>query len=102
VFGVSMNIHHHAIQIRSNDMSEKAQPIAKKEGEGSGKAEQPVEVKKKLPQLGALEDDDEFEVCLWIISFLSVFESGIPDFGVVSNRLGIVRGWHDCWTGLWN
>lgn len=28
--------------------------------EGKGKSD--VEVKKKLPQLGALEDDDEFEV----------------------------------------
>lgn len=45
-------------------MSEKTPQVEKKEGEGSGKSEGKVEEKKKLPQLGALEDDDEFEVCI--------------------------------------
>jgi hypothetical protein len=40
-------------------------PSTKKDGEGE---------KKKLPQLGALEDDDEFEVCP--AGFLPLMEYG--------------------------
>jgi hypothetical protein len=44
------------LQPQSNDkvVNEVGAPSTEKKGEGE---------KKKLPQLGALEDDDEFEVC---------------------------------------
>jgi 26 proteasome complex subunit DSS1 len=46
-------------------MAEKAQQTEKKDGESSVPANGATKEleKKKLPQLGAVEDDDEFEVC---------------------------------------
>jgi len=75
-------------------MAEKAQQVEKKEGEASKTADVAgkVEERRKLPQLGALEDDDEFEVSpipIWIrFSLFCHLSSSSPVFPTVAQIRG--------------
>lgn len=95
VFCVSTPNHYQAPQ-ELNEMSEKTPQTQQKEdvgGPSKGAASVKPEEKKKLPQLGALEDDDEFEVGLpapTLITCLSSFQD-FPANGQLQLRCDAVR-----------